>query len=87
MQVTVDIPEELARRLGGDRELSQRVKEAILIDAYLAGDLSRRQVGALLEFSYHQTEAWFDRRGILRDYRTSDLEADRDALDRLLPDR
>jgi predicted HTH domain antitoxin len=86
MQVTVDIPEDLARRLGGNRDLSQRVKEAILVDAYQSGNLSRRQVGNLLGLSYHQIEAWFDHRGILRDYRIEDLESDRQALDRLLPD-
>jgi predicted HTH domain antitoxin len=84
MQVTLDIPEVLAGSARGALELSRKVREALAVEGYLAGALTRGQIGASLGMSFFETEAWFVRKGVPRNYDTSDLEADRATLDRLL---
>ena len=62
MEVTVKLPDEVADKLGSESEMPQRVLEAVVIDAYLSGKLSQRQVGAALGLDYWQTEDGASRR-------------------------
>ncbi|MFM2295872.1 MAG: hypothetical protein RLZZ350_2285 [Verrucomicrobiota bacterium] len=84
MQVTLDIPETLAGEAQGSLELSRKVREALAVEGYRVGTLTRGQIGESLGMNFFETEAWFAHKGIPRNYDLSDLEADRATLDRLL---
>jgi predicted HTH domain antitoxin len=84
MQVVVDLPEAMIRRFLDGQDISARVREALAMDDYLSGRMSRGQVAEVLGMSFYEAEQWFVRRGIHRDYSIEDLEEDRKTLDRIL---
>ena len=84
MQITVDIPDSLAAQLKGDPDVSRRVREALAVEGYVSGTLTRGQVAESLGMTFYEAEAWFVRKGLHRNYDLEDLEADRQTLDRLL---
>ncbi len=88
MELTLMIPDDLAtslRQTRGD-DLGRAALESLAFDGYSAGHLSRYQVQRLLGFdNRYDTEEWLGRRGASPSYTSSDLRADSDTLDRLLP--
>ena len=84
MQVLVDIPDSLAGPLKGNKDVSQKVREALAVEAYLSGALTRGQVAESLGMTFYEAEEWFVRKGLHRNYGVTDLEEDRQTLDRLL---
>ena len=87
MQLTLDIPDDIADRLraalGGD--LSRSAVERIALAGYLDGTLSRDQVQRLLGFDNRwDAEEWLGARGAAVQYAAADLDQDRASLDRLL---
>lgn len=85
MQILVDIPDSLAGPLKGDKDVSQKIREALAVEGYLSGALTRGQVAESLGLSFYEAEAWFVRKGLRRNYGVEELEQDRQTLDRLLP--
>lgn len=85
MQVLVDIPDSLAGRLKGSTDVSRKVREALLIEGYLSGALTRGQVAESLGMTFYEAEAWFVRKGLHRNYGPQELEEDRRTLNHLLP--
>ncbi len=87
MAVSFEIPkdaEEMLQRAFGD-DLTRAALEAIAIEGYRAGKLSRYEVQILLSFEDRwETEAWLGGRGVHLNYSVQDLDADRETLDRLL---
>ncbi|MGC1274328.1 MAG: UPF0175 family protein [Planctomycetaceae bacterium] len=87
MQLTLDIPDDLAaalRAAHGD-DLGRAALERLTLDGYRSGRLSLHQVERLLGFAdRYQTEAWLGREGANWNYSLDDLDADRQTLDRLL---
>jgi hypothetical protein len=66
MQITVDIPDEIAQRLGqtGDN-LAHKLLEMVIADAYRAGILSTAEVGRILQLpSRLETHAFFKRMAV-----------------------
>ena len=51
MNVLVPIPDDLAARFGSEAELGRRVVEALALDEYRAGRLSRPELRQLLGFA------------------------------------
>jgi predicted HTH domain antitoxin len=87
MQVVLDIPEALAGQARGEQELSRKVREALAVEGYLSGTLTRGQVAESLGMTFYETEAWFVRKGLHRNYDPGDLDSDQATLDRLLARR
>jgi predicted HTH domain antitoxin len=85
MQVLVDIPDSLAGQLKGDKDISRKVCEALAVEGYVLGTLTRGQVAELLGMTFYEAEEWFVRKGVRRNYGVEDLEEDRKTLDHLLP--
>ena len=84
MEITIHIPDDLARSLvqaGGD--LSRRTLEALAIDGYRQGSLSQLQVGQLLGLSRIETEDLLARHVALYDYDPSELDREARALEKL----
>src|SRR4051812_44539188 len=86
MQVVVDLPESLVQRIsGGTDNISHQVRKALVLNAYLSGELTRGQIAELLGMNFYQVEKWFAEKGIARNYDVADLEEDRKTLDAIVP--
>jgi predicted HTH domain antitoxin len=84
MQVTVNMPDEVARQWGDTPEaVSRHIVEDAAVEGYRAGRLSQRQVGEVIKLDYWQTEAFLRERGIQINYSAADLEGDRATLQRI----
>jgi predicted HTH domain antitoxin len=85
VEVTIQLPENIARAFGEtDETRSQRLLEDAALEEYRSGRLSHRQVGAMLGMDYWQTEDFLSARGVPLNYSVSDLESDRQALEKYL---
>ena len=85
MQVTVEMPDQVARQWGETPDtVGRHVMEDAAIEGYRAGRLSQRQVGAMLGLDYWQTEAFLNERGVPLNYSAADLAADNATLEKIL---
>ena len=65
MQVTVEMPDQVARQWGETPDtVGRHVMEDAAIEGYRAGRLTQRQVGAMLGLDYWQTEAFLNERAV-----------------------
>jgi hypothetical protein len=87
MQVTVQLPDEVARQLGNENEVPRRILESVALEGYRAGDFTRGQVSEMLGLSFAETEAFLHRHHAYLHYSLADLEADRATLDRILANK
>jgi predicted HTH domain antitoxin len=77
MPVTIELPEEIERQLQAEWEnLPRRALEALAVEGYRTGALTRGQVGQLLGLSFWETEALLKERGADLQYTAEDLEQD-----------
>jgi len=85
-RIAVHLPEEIAKRLeSAGRDVSRGALEAVALEGYRDGTLSREQVGRVLGLSFWETEAFLKERQAYLAYDEQDLERDRRDLDRLAP--
>jgi hypothetical protein len=85
MQVTVEMPDQVARQWGENPDMVGRhVMEDAAIEGYRAGRLTQRQVGAMLGLDYWQTETFLSERAVSLNYSATDLAADNATLEKIL---
>jgi predicted HTH domain antitoxin len=85
MRIALELPEDIATHLGSAwRDLSRGTLEAVAVEGYREGALTRNQVGRLLGLSFWETEAFLKQRQAYLAYTEEDFEQDRRDLDRLL---
>ena len=85
-RIAVDLPEDIAKRLESAwRDVSRGALEAVALEGYRDGTLSREQVGRILGLSFWDTEAFLKERQAYLPYKEEDLEQDRRDLDRIGP--
>ena len=85
-RIAVDVPEEIANRLENAwHDVSRGALEAVALEGYRDGTLSRDQIGQLLGFSLWETEAFLKQRQAYLQYTEEDLALDRKALDGAMP--
>jgi predicted HTH domain antitoxin len=86
MQITIDIPEELADILMDKwGNLSQRTLEALAIEGYRRGVMTRGQVKQLLDLtSFYEVEQFLKERGADLHYDETDLEQDLKTINELM---
>ena len=85
-RIDVDVPDEIAKRLEKAwSDVSRGALEAVALEGYRDGTLTRGQVGELLGFSLWETETFLKERQAYLQYAEEDLEHDRRDLDRALP--
>ena len=81
-RIAVELPEDIAKRLETAwRDVSRGALEAIALEGYRDGTLSREQVGRILGLSFWETEAFLKERQAYLAYDEEDLEQDRRRLD------
>ena len=85
MQVTVEMPDQVARQWGETpNAVGRHVMEDAAIEGYRAGRLTQRQVGAMLGLDYWQTETFLSKRAVPLNYSATDLAADNATLEKIL---
>jgi len=84
MQVTLQLPDQIAQDLGAEGDIPRGILEATALEGYRDGRLSRGQVTEILGLSFSDTEAFLKRHHAPLHYAPVDLEADRATLDRIL---
>jgi predicted HTH domain antitoxin len=84
MEITIHIPDDLARSLGqGGGDVSRRTLEALAIDGYRQGSLTQLQVGQLLGISRIETEDLLAQHVALYDYDPTELDREAHAFEKL----
>jgi len=85
MELTVWIPDDLARRMsasGGD--LSRRALEALAIEEFKSGHITKPELRRLLGFgTRYRLDGFLKSHNVYEDYTMEDFEQDRDALKQL----
>ena len=85
MWVTVNIPDDVAERLkaaGGD--LSRRALEALALEEYMRGQLTKPELRRLLGFGTRDAlDGFLKARGLFEPYSLDDLARERRDLERL----
>ena len=84
MEITLNIPDELARLIGTTSDIERRALEALALDEFRQGHLSRAELRELLGFATRgKLDEFLTAHGIFGTYTTEDLEHDRRDLARL----
>ena len=85
MELTVQIPDDLASRIsasGGD--LSRRALEALALEEFKSGRISKPELRRLLGFgTRYRLDGFLKSHDVYEDYTMEDFEQDRDALKQL----
>lgn len=85
MQVTMEMPDQVARQWGETpAAVGRHVMEDAAIEGYRAGRLTQRQVGAMLGLDYWQTETFLNERSVPLSYSTADLVDDHATLEKII---
>ncbi len=85
MDVTVRIPDEIAARLSaGGGDLSRRALEALALEEYKSGRLSKSELRTLLEFgTRYQLDGFLKAHEVYEDYSIEDFEREQATLRKL----
>ena len=84
MQVNLQIPDEIARRvIAAGVDPSRRVLEAFAVEELRAGRITEPELGQMLDIGRLQLDGFLKAHGIFREYTMDDFEAERQALKEL----
>jgi hypothetical protein len=84
MDVTVHIPDDLARRLGTAGEIERRALEALALEEFKLGHLTKPELRRLLGFGTRDAlDGFLKARDLFEPYSLDDLERERQDLQRL----
>lgn len=84
MDVTVNIPDDLASLLGTAHDIERRVLETLALDEYRLGHLNKGQLRRLLGFATSvMLDEFLAAHNSFAPYTAADLERDRQDLQRL----
>jgi predicted HTH domain antitoxin len=84
MQITIKLPDEFAEGLGSDAEVPRRVLEALVLQRYLAEEISLGRLAELLNLGRMEAEEFLGRNNALLPYTREMLEEDRRNFARIL---
>ncbi len=84
MQLTLQIPDDLAQRLTAGGDLSRRALEALAADEYANGRLSKPELRRLLGFeNCDELDSFLDAHSVYEERTVEEIEREVDALQRL----
>ena len=84
MELTVHIPDELAKRLGTAGELERRALETLALEEFKLGHMTRPELRQMLAFETPmELDAFLVAHGVFGTYTEADLARDRQDLHRL----
>ncbi len=87
MQITIEIPEDVARQMEAKwGNLRQRTLETLAVEGYRSGVITAGQVRRMLNLSCrYEVDGFLKERGAYLDYTEADLEQDIQVLNKLMP--
>jgi predicted HTH domain antitoxin len=77
MQVTMTLPDEITQEWGQGAEIPRRILEAVVLQRYLAEEISAGRVAELLGLSRFETETFLDHNNARLPYTRQMLDEDR----------
>jgi predicted HTH domain antitoxin len=80
MQVTLKLPDEIVDGLGCGAEIPRRVLEALILQRYMAEEISLGRLAELLGLNRREAEDFLDRHNARLPYTREMLEEDRSNL-------
>jgi len=84
MEITLSIPDELARLLGSTDEVERRAVEALALEEYKLGHLTKPELRRLLGFGTRaKLDEFLKAHEVFEPYTLEDLERERRDLERL----
>ena len=84
MELTVHIPDDLAQRLGTAREVGRRALEALALEEYKLGHLTKPELRRLLGFGTRDAlDGFLKAHDVFEPYSLEDLARERQDLQRL----
>ena len=84
MDITLHIPDELARLLGSTDEIERRALEALALEEYKFGHLTKPELRRLLGFGTRaKLDEFLKAHDVFEPYTLDDLERERRDLERL----
>lgn len=84
MNVLVPIPDDLAARFGSEAELARRVVEALALEEYRAGRLTRPELRHVLGFATRgELDGFLKERGVVEGITIEEFERQMQDLDRI----
>jgi hypothetical protein len=85
MELTVQIPDDLARSMSADGgDLSRRALEALAIEEFKSGHLTKPELRRLLDFATrYELDGFLKAHAVYEDYNMEDLEQELEGLKRL----
>jgi hypothetical protein len=87
MEITVRIPDDLAQRLGTAGELERRALEALALEEFKLGHLTRPELRRLLGFGTRaKLDEFLTAHEVFGTYTAEDLEREREDLAASVPD-
>src|SRR5437879_13219509 len=87
MEITVRIPDDLARRLGTPAEIERRALEALALEEFKLGHLTKPELRRLLGFGTRTAlDGFLKAHEVFGSFTEADLERERQDLERVFPD-
>lgn len=85
MELTVQIPDELAGRMGSSAsDISRRALEALALEEFKNGRLTKAELRRLIGFgTRYRLDGFLKSHGVYEDYTMEDFETDRNTLKQL----
>jgi len=84
MNLVVRIPDDLAERLGADGDVERQALEALAVEAYRAGRLTKPELRRVLGFATRGgLDGFLKARAIFEPYTVADIERERQDARRL----
>ena len=84
MEITLNIPDELARLLGSSGDMERRALEALVLEEYRLGRLTKPELRRLLGFGTRtKLDEFLKAHDVFEPYTLDDLERERRDLERL----
>ena len=84
MNVMVPIPDDLAARFGSEAELGRRAVEALALEEYRAGRLTRPELRHLLGFATRgELDGFLNERGVVDGITVEEFDRQMQDLDRI----
>ena len=80
MEVTVQIPGDIAARLAEAGDLSRRALESLALEELKAGNITEPELGLMLGLARLQIDGFLKSHGVYDDYTMEDFEEERAAL-------
>ena len=83
MQITVEVPDEIARQLSAGQDLSRTALEALVAEGCGSDRLSDDQAADLLGLNHYELDGFLKQHGVYLDYSIQDFQRERALGERL----